>query len=99
MIFEKSPIALYSDFWYASCMETPTIVKQTRDYMLIKVPLPRADMDFSSPMPRTNGKMTAAEKRGLKRLREAELDIKKGRIISAPSLKEALRKYEKQQWD
>lgn len=78
-------------------MEMPTIVKQTRNYLLIKVPLPKQER--SNVVVPKNGKMTAAEKCGWRRLQEAEKDIKEGRVITAPSLKEALRRYEKRQWD
>lgn len=78
-------------------METPTIVRKTKDYLLIKVPLPKPETN-DSPVSR-NGKMTAAEKRGWKRLREAKQDIAAGRVITAPSIKEALTRYAEQQWD
>ena len=79
-------------------METPTIVKQTKGYMLVKIPLPKAKRaDISFPATK-NGVMTATEKRGWKRLQEAEQDIKEGRIITTSSLKEALRRYDKKQW-
>ena len=42
-------------------METPTIVKQTKDYLLIKVPLPKRDNVLDHLQ--KDVKMTAAEKR------------------------------------
>jgi len=78
-------------------MQTPTIVKQTKDYLLIKVPLPKkADMVLAT---QDSDKMSPAEKRGWKRLQEAQQDIREGRIITAPSLKQALRRYAKREWD
>lgn len=77
-------------------METPTIVRQTKNYLLIKVPLPKG-AGFRSE--RRNGKMTAAEKRLWKRIREAEQDVRVGRVISAPSIDKALKRYAKRQWN
>ena len=65
--------------------------------MIVKIPLPqRAD---GATQAQKNGAMTLADKRLLKHIQEAEQDIKKGKVITAPSLKEALRRYDKQQWD
>lgn len=78
-------------------MQTATIVKQTKDYMLIKVPLPKRDT-----LPVHNGrieKMTAAEKRLWRIIQEGERDVKAGRVITARSIDEALKKYAKRRWD
>lgn len=78
-------------------METPTIVRRTKDYMLIKVPLPKRDI---LPNRRgRNGKMTPAEKRLRMAIQEGERDVKAGRVITARSIDEALKKYAKRQWD
>ena len=78
-------------------MNAPTIVKQTKKHTLIKVAHPKRVERFL-PMQK-NIIMTAAEKRVWDIIQEAELDIKDGRVITAPSLAEALRRYEKKQWD
>ena len=75
-------------------MEPPTIVKQTKDYLLVKIPLPKQEKRISKLMPEKE-KTADAEKR----LREAEQDVREGRIITAPSLKEALNLYARKQWD
>lgn len=79
-------------------METPTIVKQTKDYLLIKVPLPKQEINGIG-VSKKNSKMTTAEKCLLKALQESERDIQAGRVITAPNITEALHRYEKQQWD
>lgn len=82
-------------------METPTIVKQTKNYMLVKIPLPRQTQAVltstvrETPLPA----VTAAEKRLRKALQESERDVKAGRVITARNITEALRRYEKRQWD
>jgi len=77
-------------------METPTIVRQTKNYLLIKVPLPKSTGLQSV---RKSGKTTAAEKRLWRILQEGERDVKAGRVITARSIDEALKKYAKRQWD
>lgn len=77
-------------------METPTIVRQTKDYLLVKIPLPRGT-DLKYPPTPKNGKMTIAEKRLWKVIQEGERDIKAGRLITARSIDEALKKYAKRQ--
>lgn len=82
-------------------METPTIVKQTKNYMLVKIPLPRQTQAVltsavqGTPLPA----ITAAEKRLRKALQESERDVKAGRVITARNITKALRRYEKRQWD
>lgn len=78
-------------------METPTIVRKTRDYILVKIPLSRGDISAVRASPK-NGKMTIAEKRLWKNLQEAEKDVKRGRVITAPSIDVALKRYAKRQW-
>lgn len=79
-------------------MEMLTIVRKTKDYLLIKVPLPKED-GASLPAANDGNKMTAAEKRLWRALRESEKDVRKGRVITAPSITKAIRRYEKRQWD
>ena len=78
-------------------MQTPTIIKQTKNYLLVKIPLPK--QESASLAMRKNGKSTVAEKHGWKRIQESQRDIQEGRVVTASSLKEALRRYEKRQWD
>ncbi len=81
-------------------METPTIVKRTRDYLLTKVPLPQK-MRFNVakvPNGRTE-KMTRAEKRLLKIIQEGEREYREGKTIRAGSIDEALKIYERRQKD
>ena len=78
-------------------METPTIVKQTKDYLLIKVPLPKRDNVLDHLQ--KDVKMTAAEKRLWKIIQEGKRDTREGRVITAKSIDKALRRYDKHQWD
>lgn len=75
-------------------METPTIVRQTKDYMLIKVPLPRGT-DLNHGQNGKNGKMTADERRLWKIIQEGEREYQEGKTISADSAEEALKIYER----
>ena len=79
-------------------MQTPTIVKQTKDYMLIKVPLPHVSNRVGFVY-KPKSILSPADQEAIARVREAEEDIKAGRVITAPSLTKALRRYEKEQWD
>lgn len=82
-------------------METPTIVKQTKNYMLVKIPLPRQAVAEASEAMQRNKKppMNGGEKRLWKALQESERDVRAGRVITAPNITDALRRYEKRQWD
>ncbi len=84
-------------------METPTVVKQTKEYLLVKIPLPpqrQRTTEVSGPMRRDKkSAMSAGEKRLRKALEESERDVRAGRVITAPNIPEALRRYEKRQWD
>lgn len=73
-------------------------MKRTKDYMLIKVPLPKGAGFKPAPIHK-NGPMNAAEKRLWRTIQEGERDLRKGRTIIASSIKEALHRYEKRQWD
>ena len=71
-------------------MQTATIVKQTKDYLLIKVPLPRgADLE-SRP-----AKTTPAEQRLWNTIQEGEKEYREGKTIRAKSIDEALEIYER----
>lgn len=74
-------------------MQTPTIVKQTKDYMLVKIPLPKRP-DFNLRTVPKNGKMTIAEKGLWKTIREGEREYREGKTIRANSIDEALKIYE-----
>lgn len=80
-------------------METPTIVRQTKDYLLVKIPLPKEGEKMSFEPPKKRGKLTKKEERLWKAIQEGERDFREGRTISATSIDEALRRYDKKQWD
>ncbi|MBI4137666.1 MAG: hypothetical protein HY472_00240 [Candidatus Sungbacteria bacterium] len=80
-------------------MDAPRIVKQTRDYMLVKIPLPKEGERVSFEPAKKTGKLTKKEERLWKIIQEGERDVREGRTISAPSIDEALRRYAKKQWD
>lgn len=75
-------------------METATIVKQTKNYMLIKVPLPRRT-DFKPAPVHKNDRMNAAEKRLWRIIQQGEREYKEGKTIRANSIDEALEIYER----
>jgi hypothetical protein len=77
-------------------MEIPTIVKRTKKYLLVKIPLAEQGLVV---VPSKKDKMTRAEKRLWDIIQEGESDLREGRVITAKSIDEALRKYEKRQWD
>lgn len=80
-------------------MQTPTIVKQTRDYMIVKIPLPRhtaaAPQPFHPTMlaQKANGKLTLAEKRLWKIIQDGEREYREGKTIRARSIDEALKTH------
>lgn len=80
-------------------MEAPTIVRKTKDYILVKIPLSQGGTSTSTKKVLRGDKMTVSEKRSWKRMQEAKEDIRQGRTITAPSLEAALKRYAKQQWD
>ena len=75
-------------------MDAPTIVRQTKDYLLVKIPLPSRE-NFRPPKQSTNGKMTAAEKRLWMAIQEGEREHRLGKTIEASSIDEALEIYER----
>lgn len=77
-------------------METPTIVKRTKKYLLVKIPLAEQGTVVA---PSKKDKMTRAEKQLWDIIQEGERDLREGRVITAKSIDEALRKYEERQWD
>ena len=74
-------------------METPTIVRKTRDYLLIKVPLPKQKADQIGAA--KNGKMATAEKRLWELIQAGEKEYREGKTIRARSTDEALKFYER----
>lgn len=76
-------------------MEVPTIVRKTKDYLLIKVPLPK--LDDTVLRVRKNNKMTPAGKRLWKVIREGEKEYREGKTIRASSIDGALKIYERRQ--
>lgn len=76
-------------------MEMPTIVKQTKYYLLIKVPLPKRGTALVHPQ--KSDKMTPAEKRLWHIIREGEREYREGKTIRADSTDEALKIYERRQ--
>ncbi len=79
-------------------MKTPTIVRQTKNYLLVKIPLPKGS-NLHTHAKSGIDKMNAAEKRLWKVIQEGERDVRAGRVITARSIDEALKKYAKRQWD
>lgn len=75
-------------------MEAATIVKQTKDYMLIKVLLPKR-ADFKPTPIKKSGRMNAVEKRLWKIIQQGEREYKEGKTIAAHSIDEALKIYER----
>ena len=74
-------------------METPTIIKRTKRYLLVKIPLPQAKRGGVLAREKTK-KLTADERHILKIIEEGERDYKGGRTIQARSTNEALNIYE-----
>lgn len=77
-------------------MQAPTIVKRTKKYVLVKIPLGEQGSVAASLKKDT---MSRAEKRLWDIIQESEKDLREGRVITAKSIGEALRKHEKRQWD
>lgn len=75
-------------------MEIPTIVRQTKNYILVKIPLPAGEA-LRSLQKKDNGKMTAAEKRLWGIIQEGEKEYRERKTVSARSSEEALRIYER----
>jgi len=73
-------------------MNTPTIVRQTKDYMLIKVPLPQRSVLSTRGV--HNVKTTMAEKRLWRIIQGGEKEHRTGKTIKASSVDEALKIYE-----
>lgn len=78
-------------------METPTIVRQTKTYMLVKIPLPRQAP--IAPLPAVRGetrpmdvpKMNKAQKQLWGIIRDGEQEYQTGKTIRARSIDEALK--------
>ena len=76
-------------------MQTPTIVKQTKDYMLIKVPLPKG-VGLGYPALPKKSVMTAAERELWDIIQEGEQEYREGKTIRAESIDEAIKLYDRQ---
>ena len=74
-------------------METPTIIKRTKRYLLVKIPLPQAKGDSILVREKTE-KLTAAERRIVRVIKEGERAYKEGRTVQAQSTDEALKIYD-----
>ena len=75
-------------------MEMPTIVKQTKEYLRIKVPLPASAPAAPYPVPRTaprGAKMTTTEKRLWGIIQDGEREYREGKTIRARSIDGALK--------
>lgn len=73
-------------------METLTIVKQTKSYMLVKIPLPQTEAsDFAFPA----RNITKNERMFLQTIQRGEKEYREGKTISARSVDEAMRIYAK----
>ena len=70
-------------------METPTIVRTTKDYMLIKVPLPKREGLAFGP-PRKTGRLHRAEQRLWKDIQEGERAYRAGKLKPIKSLRELM---------
>ena len=75
-------------------MDTPTVVRQTKDYLLIKIPLPKGD-DLTYRLKTKGDKTTTAEQKLWKIIQEGEKEHRLKKTITARSSKEALRIYER----
>lgn len=73
-------------------METPTIVKRTKKYLLIKIPLAQQGTVVA---PSQKHKMTRAEKRLWDIIQEGEKEYREGKTIRAENVYEAMRLYAK----
>ena len=71
----------------------PTIVKQTKRYLLVKIPLPQVKRSGVLVREKTR-KLTRDERHILKIIEEGEQDYKEGKTIQARSTNEALKIYE-----
>ncbi len=71
-------------------MRASTIVKTTKDYLLLKVPLPRGSHFAVGPV-RQNGRLTRAEKWLWKIIQEGEREYREGKLKPIRSLRELMR--------
>lgn len=71
-------------------MKTPTIVKTTKDYMLIKVPVPPWAHFEAGPV-RKNGKLSRAEQWLWKIIQEGEREYQEGKLKPIKSVRELMR--------
>lgn len=73
-------------------MEIPTIVKRTKKYLLVKIPLAEQGMVV---VPSKKAKMTRAEKRLWDIIQEGEKEYREGKTIRAGNIYEAMKLYAK----
>lgn len=71
-------------------MRAPTIVKTTKDYMLLKVPLPRGFRFEVGPV-RRNGRLSRAEQWLWKVIQAGEREYREGKLKPIRSLRELMR--------
>ena len=71
-----------------------TIVRQTKDYLLVKIPLPKSGDLAASKL--VNGRRNVVEKRLWRIIQEGEREYREGKTIKAASIDEALKIYERQ---
>lgn len=72
-------------------METPTIVRQTRHYILVKIPLsPQKDRAYT-PVLEKPRKISRVEQRLWGIIQEGEREYREGKTIRARSIDEALK--------
>ncbi len=75
-------------------MQTPTIVKKTQDYLLVKIPLPRGNGGrLATDKQGDRNRMTAAEKRLWGIIQEGEREYREGKTVRARSIDEALKTH------
>ena len=71
-------------------METPTIVKQTKQYLIVKIPLPVQERGIVE-VPEKPKKMSHAEQRLWGIIQEGEREYRERKTIRAQSIDEALK--------
>ena len=75
-------------------MKTPTIVKTTKDYLLVKIPLPKQE-GLRIRSVRKTGRLNPAEKKLRKIIQEGEREYREGKTTAARAIDEALKLYDR----
>ena len=75
-------------------MKMPTIVKTTKEYMLVKIPLPKG-LHFAAGPAGKKERINPTEERLWKIIQEGEREYQKGKTIAARSIDEAISIYER----